>query len=76
MPKLGSMVRHVLDAGPKMTFVTKQKKMAIEAIYLPPEISRTTTNNLSENELKEKQQHLQKPNLLCQTGPDKNILDF
>jgi hypothetical protein len=72
------MVRHVLEAGPKMTFVIRKKKLYIEGIYLPPEISRTTTNNMTENELKEKQQHqLTQPSLLCQPGaPDKNVLDF
>jgi elongator complex protein 4 len=58
------------------TFRMKRKKLWIEKMHLPPEISRTTGKIGEENE-KVVQKRKGSEGLLCQPGPkDQNPLDF
>jgi elongator complex protein 4 len=58
------------------TFRLKRKKLWIEKIHLPPEISRTTGKVGEENERISKQRK-SREGLLCQPGlPEKNPFDF
>eukprot|EP01126_Amoeba_proteus_P001695 TRINITY_DN1050_c0_g1_i14.p1 TRINITY_DN1050_c0_g1~~TRINITY_DN1050_c0_g1_i14.p1 ORF type:complete len:183 (-),score=25.86 TRINITY_DN1050_c0_g1_i14:108-656(-) len=78
LPRVNTLNRHTLNCGTKLTFVVKRKKLRIEPICLPPEISRTT-NKESETQLKEKQRKILEPpvsTVVCQPGPRSIVMDF